>query len=120
VAIEVSQAGTASSGGMLGTVKKGDLSPRLEEIAFTLPVGSVSELLEMPYGFHIVKVEAREPDRFTPLDEVRDTLRKALENKKFAEERDKFLDKARADAEWCVKPSYRNRLAIPSPECPSL
>jgi len=120
VAQETSQAGTRGGGGLLGPLKRGELAPQLEQLAFTLPVGGVSEVLEMPYGFHILKVESRTEDRFTPLDEVRETLRTALENKKFAEQREEYLKKARANAEWCVKPSYRNRLMIPSPECPSL
>jgi parvulin-like peptidyl-prolyl isomerase len=81
-------------------------------------VGSVSELLEMPYGFHILRVESRNEDRVPPLQEIHDRLRRGLEEERFAAERDKYLEQARADAEWCVKPAYHDRLSVPSPPCP--
>jgi len=120
LARRVSEAGTAQNGGLLGPLKKGDLSARLEEVAFGIPVGEVSALLDMPYGYHIVQVESREDDHIMELEEIRVELRIALENKKYHEAREEYLEKARTDAEWCVNPRYRDRLAVPSPICPTL
>ena len=56
LAREHSGAGTAEGGGVLGTMPSGDLNPDLEAAAVTMPVGAVSDLLEMDYGFHIIRL----------------------------------------------------------------
>jgi parvulin-like peptidyl-prolyl isomerase len=117
---EVSEAGTGPSGGLLGPLKKGDLNEKLEELAFSLPVGAVSELIEMPYGFHIIKVEERTEERTLSLQEIRDKLEGALDEKKVFEARQEYLTKIRGEADWCVKEGYRDRLPITPPECREL
>jgi len=110
LAKEHSDAGTASSGGLLGPAKKGDLSPELERAALDTPVGQVSEILEMSYGFHFVRVEARTEERLRGLDEVRDTIRANLENRKYVELLQEFLARAREESEWRVSDKYLDRL----------
>ena len=115
LATELSEAGTASSGGQLGPLKKDDLAERLAAAAFSLPVGEVSEVMEMPYGFHIIKVEGRVDQRLRSVDEVRDRLRSFLEDKKYRTELAAFLQKARNNSSWCVKPSYQHLVSIEAP-----
>ena len=110
VAKEVSEAGTAAEGGQLGPLLRGELSEQLEAQAFSLPVGSVSDVLEMPYGFHVIMVETRSDDSLSPIEEIGEDLRRWLENRKFYEEREVFMEKARSESEWCVKPNYADRL----------
>jgi len=50
-----------AAGGYLGWVPEGYLLiPALEEVAFNLPVGDHSDIIESEIGYHIVKVLARE------------------------------------------------------------
>ena len=116
VAKEVSEAGTAEDGGLLGPLHKGEISEQLEAPAFTLAIGEVSEVMEAPYGFHIIMIESRSEDTLPPIDEVGDDLRKWLENLKFYAEREVFMEKARTESEWCVKPKYSDRLPADSAE----
>lgn len=109
LASEHSEAGTAASGGVLGPAGKGDLSAELERVAMTTPVGEVAEILELPYGFHIVKVESRTEETMRPLDEVRATIRGNLENRKFVEGLQEFLARAREESEWRVNEAYLDR-----------
>lgn len=110
LAKEYSQAGTAAEGGLLGPLKKGELSAALEEVAFSTPVGEVGPLLETPYGFHLVKVEERTETTIMPLDEVQEELHGRLEDKKFREALDAFLKRARDEADWKVNEKYQHRL----------
>jgi parvulin-like peptidyl-prolyl isomerase len=102
VARDVSEAGTAAEGGELGPLKHGELSEQLEALAFSLPVGEISELLEMPYGFHIIKI--------APMEEIGEQLRAWLTDRKMVEARQEYMVKARDEAEWCVKAKYADQL----------
>ena len=50
----------------------------VDEAAFGLDAGQVSDLLEIPRGFAIVKVEEKQPSGTQPLAEVRDQIARAL------------------------------------------
>lgn len=51
--------GLAQNGGYLGYFGWGEMEPALEEAAFSLPVGTVSDPIRLQVGFAIVKVENR-------------------------------------------------------------
>ncbi len=112
----VSEAGTRAEGGLLGPLGAKDLSPELAEPAFGLPVGEVSEVLEVPHGFHIIKVESRVDDRVVSLDEVRGRLREHLEKREYQKRLAEFMATMRDRSDWCVKPAYGHLLSIPMPE----
>ncbi len=107
---EVSDAGTKSTGGLLAAVGKGDLAPALEQSAFEDPVGQVSAVIEMPHGFHILKVDERSDARRRTLEESKEDLRSRIQDEKYAAELAKYLKKARAESEIVVKEKYKSRL----------
>jgi peptidyl-prolyl cis-trans isomerase D len=66
--------GSAAKGGDLGFFPRGRMVPAFDAAAFALEPGQVSELVETPYGFHIVKVEEKKPGGSRPLEAVRDQI----------------------------------------------
>ena len=49
--------GTRDRGGELGWVGKGELVPEFESALFAMNVGDVSDIVETPFGFHIIQLE---------------------------------------------------------------
>lgn len=53
---------TASrNGGHMGYMAAGRYPAAFEDMAYSLPVGSLSEVFETPFGWHIIKVNGRRP-----------------------------------------------------------
>ncbi len=85
-------------GGDVGWMHRGTMDPEFEELAFKLPVGEVSRPFRTPYGYNLLKVEAREPARLMTFEEVRDKLKQELEEKRFEEIRDAWVKELRKGA----------------------
>lgn len=67
--------GSAPRGGDLGFFQRGRMVKSFEDAAFgmTQP-GQVSDLVESQFGFHILKLEARQPAGTAPFEEVKGQL----------------------------------------------
>jgi peptidyl-prolyl cis-trans isomerase D len=70
LAKQYSEDTSKDKGGDLDWIVRGQTVPEFEQAAFTLPIGSVSDLVKTQYGFHIVKVLDRQAARTQTLDEV--------------------------------------------------
>lgn len=111
IAAQVSDAGTKKVGGLLGTVKKGDLAGPLENAAFTIPVGSISPVIEADYGFHILKVDARTDAAIKPFDDVKAEIEAKIQAERMPVEYKKYMVKAWSEATIWISPKYQNRLS---------
>lgn len=69
---------SANRGGDLDFFGRGRMVPEFEAVAFTLPVGQVSDLVRTSYGFHIIKVTDKKAAEVQPLDAVRAQLAEQL------------------------------------------
>jgi len=80
LAKEHSEGPGAEQGGELGTFGRGEMEGRLEEVAFALKAGEVSDPVESGGGFALLFVEERIGGSHRPLDEVSPEIREALYN----------------------------------------
>jgi peptidyl-prolyl cis-trans isomerase D len=63
--------GSAVKGGDLGFIRRGTMVPSFEQAAFALPAGQISEVVESPFGYHLIRVEAVETGGLRPIEEVK-------------------------------------------------
>ena len=66
--------GSASQGGDLDFFGKGMMTPAFEAVAFSLPENTLSEIVETPFGLHIIEVTEIRPQQVKSIDQVRDDL----------------------------------------------
>lgn len=78
LALKHSECPTALQGGLLGTLRRGQLYPELEPVAFALRLGELSEIVESPMGFHLLYCVAIEDESFVPFSVVREKIRAHL------------------------------------------
>lgn len=81
-ALRHSQCPTAMEGGLLGTVKRGQLYSELEPAAFALALGKVSTVLESPIGLHLIYCEEIPPFGMLPFAEVSEHIIERLSDKR--------------------------------------
>ena len=75
LAKEFSEDTSAKQGGDLGTFERGAMVPQFEQAAFILGAGAISDLVTTPFGFHIIKVNARQETRLRPFEEIKEAIR---------------------------------------------
>lgn len=66
--------GSAAQGGDLDYFGRGRMVPEFEQAAFGMEVGDISDVVESPFGFHIIKLTDRRPEMTQPLAEVREEI----------------------------------------------
>ena len=81
---------TNTKGGDLGWIVDGQTAPEFQQAAFSIPIGSVSDLVQTPYGIEIIKVLERETAHTKPLSEVHDTIVPIVLQNKVNAEADKI------------------------------
>ena len=70
--------GTAELGGDLDFFGRGQMVPEFEAAAFEMEPGTVSDLVQTAYGFHIIKVVEKVEEVIRPLDEVTELITNQL------------------------------------------
>ena len=90
--------GSALAGGLVGTFPRGRMDPAFEAAAFSVKPGEISELVETPFVFHIIRVDEHVAGRMQTLDEVRGDIRTLLADRAEQEGLSKLIEEARRTA----------------------
>ncbi len=69
-------------GGDLGMVVKGQMVPQFEAAAFALGKGEVSQVVESPFGYHLIKVESIQPESTPSFEEKKEEISTILAQQK--------------------------------------
>ena len=92
VAREMSEAPDGPDGGKIGRIKKGQMMPEIESVAFVLPAGDISHPVRSPVGLHILKVDSRENADLVPIDQIQEQIRERLYGEAIQERFDNWAD----------------------------
>ena len=62
---------SSTAGGDLGWFRRGDMVKQFEEVAFSLQVGEISDVVATQFGFHLIRLVEREEDQSLSREEAR-------------------------------------------------
>ncbi len=96
VARQFSDGSTAASGGHRDWTTEGSLvSQRLNQALFGLPIGTLSQILEGPRGFHIVRVLERKEAGLVPFVEAQVEIKKKIRQQRNRDRSEVYLTELR-------------------------
>lgn len=89
---------TSAKGGEIGWVTQAQLPAPLDKAVFSLAKGEISDVIETPTGFHIVKVEDIREEKTETLKDARAEIMRTLKAEKTKREAAKIADLTREKA----------------------
>ncbi|MCK4236175.1 MAG: peptidylprolyl isomerase [Candidatus Krumholzibacteria bacterium] len=98
LASKYSDCPSKSKGGDLGYFGRGRMVPAFEDVAFSLGVGNVSDIVETDFGYHIIKIYDHEKARTIPFEEARKDITAFLDNKRNQDAMTAYVDNLRSAA----------------------
>lgn len=98
LAKERSSGPRAAQGGHLGNITRGEMPIEFDRVAFNLSVGSISDVVETPFGFHIIKVTERIPSTEVGYSDVSDRIHQRLQVERQQAAVKTFLEEATSKA----------------------
>ena len=116
LAKQYSDGPTAPKGGHIGNLKKGSITPALEQLVFDLEPGQTTGIVEMEFGLQIVKLLSKKGTRHTPLEDVHDQIKEELYQKRAEPQLKAFRQELRRKAYVYVSPKYRDQYQPPESE----
>ncbi len=84
--------GSAVQGGDLGFFQQGQMVGAFERAAFALKPGEVSDIVETPFGFHIIKMAEKQAARTVPIEEVKPQIEQFLQNQQRQQKTQAFIE----------------------------
>ena len=82
LAEKYSEGPTKAQGGDLGFFPRGRMVPSFDAAVFSMKSGEISEIVETPFGYHIIKLEEIRPATTRSFEQVKDNLAADLRKQK--------------------------------------
>lgn len=107
--------GSAAAGGAIGTFGRGQMIAPFENVAFALEAGEISEIVATDFGFHLIRVNERIPERQQTFAEVEEQLVQQHRASRMRLKREAFVNNYRhndrleihGDAMWALLESLQ-------------
>jgi peptidyl-prolyl cis-trans isomerase C len=90
--------GSKDNGGDLGFFARGQMVKPFEETAFALKENEISQVVESPFGFHIIQVTGRKPAETVAYETVKPRILEHLKQQAIREKLDAYVDGLRQGA----------------------
>ena len=75
---EYSSCPSKQNGGNLGDFGKGQMVPEFDTAVFAMEIGELSEPVKTQFGYHLIKLNAKNESTVPSLDEIKEELREGL------------------------------------------
>jgi parvulin-like peptidyl-prolyl isomerase len=82
---------SAARGGDIGYVLRGVAPPEFEKVAFSLPVGEISQPILTEIGYNIIRVQEKRANETPDYDRFKDELGKFMMNMRFQKDLEAFV-----------------------------
>jgi peptidyl-prolyl cis-trans isomerase SurA len=82
----------AASGGDTGFIERGIIHSEVEDVAFSLPLNQISDVIESSVGFHIIQVIDRRGAGLKAIESVRDEIREKIDRDKMDKKYEEWLE----------------------------
>jgi peptidyl-prolyl cis-trans isomerase C len=120
LAKEYSEGPTATRGGDLGKFSRGRMVKPFEDVAFAAKAGEIVGPVETQFGWHVIKVFEKTPERAREFAEVKDSILTSLKARQKSKATRDVLQKLKADAKVEIiepginidKPSMGERMPL--------
>lgn len=87
---------SATAGGDLGWFGRGRMTPEFEEVAFALEVDATSDIVQTPFGLHIIRLDGKRAEQVRPFQEARAQLEQRLSFERAEQRADGRAEELRA------------------------
>ncbi|MFH1672716.1 MAG: peptidylprolyl isomerase [Pseudomonadota bacterium] len=98
LAKEFSQCPSNAKGGDLGYFGRGQMVPPFEQAAFSLKPGTVSDIVETQFGYHLIKVTDKKTATIIPYKDVKEKLEQHLKQERIQKEVTLYVEKLKEKA----------------------
>jgi len=78
LAKEKSKCPSKEKGGDLGLASKGQMVPEFEAAALSLEPGKISDVVKTQFGYHIIRLEEKQPSKERSFEEVKEQVKQTL------------------------------------------
>jgi peptidyl-prolyl cis-trans isomerase SurA len=103
-----SQGSTAKDGGAIGTFKRGDLPPQIEDVVFQMSRGQITDVIQTRTDFEFLLVDDHLQAGLQPLDKVEADIRNTIHARKVQPLLRDYLAELREQSYIIVKPGYND------------
>jgi peptidyl-prolyl cis-trans isomerase C len=98
LAKEFSEGPSNVKGGDLGYFRRGQMVKPFEAAAFALKPNEVSDIVETQFGYHLIKLADKKPEKILGYEEVKEKLAQHLSQQKTQKEVELYIEKLKQSA----------------------